>query len=78
VNTFLQVTFVLGVIGSEALLSAVGTLLPAMDGGWLACGLVALGALVFVTTVVSGLDYVLRYAAKARAAQRGRQSLAVG
>jgi cardiolipin synthase len=78
VNTFLQVTFVLGVIGSEALLSAVGTLLPAMDGGWLACGLVALGALAFVTTVVSGLDYVLRYAAKARAAQRGRQSLAVG
>ena len=77
VNTFLQVTFVLGVIGSEALLSAVGTLLPAMDGGWLACGLVALGALAFVTTVVSGLDYVLRYAAKARAAQRGRQSLAV-
>jgi cardiolipin synthase len=78
VNTFLQVTFVLGVIGSEALLSAVGTLLPAMDGGWLACGLVTLGALAFVTTVVSGLDYVLRYAAKARAAQRGRQSLAVG
>ena len=78
VNTFLQVTFVLGVIGSEALLSAVGTLLPAMDGGWLACGLVTLGALACVTTVVSGLDYVLRYAAKARAAQRGRQSLAVG
>lgn len=78
VNTFLQVTFVLGVIGSEAFLSAVGTLLPAMDGGWLACGLVTLGALAFVTTVVSGLDYVLRYAAKARAAQRGRQSLAVG
>ena len=77
VNTFLQVTFVLGVIGSEALLSAVGTLLPAMDGGWLACGLVTLGALAFVTTVVSGLDYVLRYSAKASAAQRGRQALAV-
>jgi cardiolipin synthase len=78
VNTFLQVAFVLGVLGSEALLGAAGTLLPAMSSGWLAWSLVVLGALAFVTTVVSGLDYVLRYAAKARAAQHGRQSLAVG
>jgi len=77
VNTFLQVTFVSGVIGSEALLGTAGTLLPALGGGWLACGLAALGALAFVTTVVSGLDYVLRYSAKASAAQRGRQALAV-
>jgi cardiolipin synthase len=78
VNTFLQVTFVLGVVGSESLLDAVGMLLPVSFGGWLARSLAALGALAFVTTVVSGLDYVLRYAAKARVAQRGRQSLMAG
>jgi len=78
VNTFLQVAFVLGVLGSEALLGAAGTLLPAMSSGWLAWSLVVLGALAFVTTVVSGLDYVLRYAVKARTAQRRRQPLAVG
>ena len=78
VNTFLQVTFVLGVVGSESLLDSVGTLLPGSFGGWWARSLAALGALAFVTTVVSGLDYVLRYAAKARTAQRGRQSLMAG
>lgn len=76
VNTFLQVVFVLGAVGSEAVLGAAGTRLPVGSGGWLACSLAALGALAFVTTVVSGLDYVLRYAAKARTARRSRQSLA--
>jgi cardiolipin synthase len=76
VNTFQQVAFVLGVVGSEAVVGAVGPLLPLGSAGWLASGLGTLGALAFVTTVVSGLDYVLRYAAKARAVQRDRQALA--
>ena len=78
VNTFLQVAFVLGAVGSEAVLGAAGTVLPVGSAGWLACTLAVLGALAFVTTVVSGLDYVLRYAEKARAAQRARQTRAVG
>lgn len=36
----------------------------------------ALGALVFVTTVVSGLDYVITYSRKAIAASRERRGLA--
>lgn len=78
VNTFLQVAFVLGAVGSEAVLGTAGTVLPVGSAGWLACTLAFLGASAFVTTVVSGLDYVLRYAEKARAAQRARQTLAVG
>ena len=34
-----------------------------------------LGALVFVTTVVSGLDYVITYTQKAVAASRQRRGL---
>jgi hypothetical protein len=38
--------------------------------------LTILGALVFVTTVVSGLDYVLTYTRKAIAASRERRGVA--
>ena len=38
--------------------------------------LVPLGALVFVTTVVSGIDYVVTYTRKAVAASRQQRGLA--
>lgn len=78
-NTFLQVAFVLGVVGREALSAAVGSSAGAAMGSvWhegLALALSTLGAVVFVTTVVSGLDYVLRYSAKAREAHRASRAL---
>ncbi len=52
-NTLLQVVFILGVIGR----AGYGT--PSAEM------LVWLGALVFATTVVSGIDYVLAYSRRA-------------
>lgn len=59
-NTLCQILFVLAAIAGAAGISMP----PAV--------LIALGALVLVTTVVSGLDYVLRYAARASALNRER------
>lgn len=77
-NTFLQVAFVLGVVGQAAWVDAAVAVPGAAPGGrWqdmVGPVLNTLGAGVFVTTVVSGLDYVLRYSAKARAAHRARHS----
>ena len=59
-NTLCQILFVLAAIAGAA-----GIGIPP----WL---LIMLGALVLVTTVVSGLDYVLRYASRASALSRER------
>lgn len=57
-NTILQLIYVLGVVSRQAL-------------GWPAAAwLLPLGAAVFFACVVSGLDYVLTWGARARAAQR--------
>ena len=77
-NTFLQVACVLALVGREwAPDSLVTALLHSpMGPGFIALLpslLSALGAVVFVTTVVSGLDYVLRYSVKARQAHRARR-----
>jgi cardiolipin synthase len=61
VNTLCQITYLLAVM--EA--AAIGQLPSAI--------VVALGAVVFVTTVVSGLDYVLTYSRRARDVHRARQ-----
>lgn len=63
-NTVCQILFALLVVGVHA----VGTT-PAV-------ALTVLGALVFVTTVVSGIDYVLTYAKKAAAESRRRRQAA--
>ena len=57
-NTLVQLLFVLCVIATNAHVS-----LPEGSSTWL-------GAATFVTTVVSGLDYVLRYAREALAVSR--------
>ncbi len=62
-NTLCLILFVLAVIGAAA-----SPLVPPSV-------VVALGALVMVTTVVSGLNYVLLYGRKAAAAQRQRAAL---
>ena len=62
VNTVLQLSYVIAVIGSAAT-----SLVPA--------GLVtALGAAVFVTTVISGVDYVMIYIRKAVRVSRARRA----
>ncbi len=48
-NTLIQALYILSVIGREQFL---------VPSAWLVLGL---GALTFVTTVISGVDYVLRY-----------------
>ena len=63
-NTLCQIVFALLIVGSHAL------------GHPPALAITVLGALAFVTTVVSGLDYVIVYAQKAIAASRERRSLA--
>jgi cardiolipin synthase len=64
-NTLLQLTFVLGVIAAAAWQNVPRPLV------------IAVGAATFVTTVVSGIDYVLTYAREAiratRAAPNGAQ-----
>jgi cardiolipin synthase len=62
-NTLCQVAYLLTIVGSQALQQVPDT------------ALTVLGALVFVTTVVSGLDYVITYARKAVAASRQRRGL---
>jgi cardiolipin synthase len=61
-NTLCQILFALLIVGAHA----VGRV-PAL-------AITILGALVFVTTWVSGLDYVLTYAKKAVAASRERRA----
>lgn len=60
-NTLCQIVFALLIVGSHAA-GRVPTL-----------AITLLGALVFVTTFVSGLDYVIRYAQKAIEASRARR-----
>ena len=64
-NTLCQIMFALLIVGAHALEQSP-TLLVTI-----------LGALVLVTTVVSGLDYVITYAQKAMAAGRQRREAAV-
>lgn len=64
INTLCQITYLLAVIESTALGQ-----LPSLI-------VTVLGAIVFVTTVVSGLDYILTYARQAAETYRGRQSAA--
>ena len=63
-NTLCQILYLMLVVGSHA----VGR--PAH------VALDVLGALVFVTTVVSGIDYVITYTRKAIEASRARRGLA--
>ena len=63
-NTLCQIVFALLIVGAHAL------------GHTPTLAITILGALVFVTTVVSGLDYVLTYAQKAIAASRERRQAA--
>lgn len=74
-NTLLQVALVLAVLGRHAAVNIAPSLVAIVPspetGAWIA----SLGALVFVTTVVSGLDYVLRYSARAREAHLARQGM---
>lgn len=60
-NTLCQITYLLAVMESAAL----GVLPSALT--------TTLGALVFMTTVISGLDYVLTYSRRAREVYRARQ-----
>lgn len=66
-NTLLQLVYVLLVVGAAA--GAV----PLQSAAAIAM-LEALGAAGFVTTVVSGLDYVITYSRKARLAHRARRA----
>jgi cardiolipin synthase len=63
-NTLVQLAFVIAVVWQAAFQD-----LP----GWLIQGL---GALVLVTTAVSGVDYVLTYIRKAVAVSRARRGTA--
>lgn len=63
-NTLCQILYLLLVVAAQALDRAYE---PAVT---------TLGALVFVTTVVSGLDYVITYTRKAIAASRERRGIA--
>ena len=63
-NTFCQIVFCLAVVSRAAF-------------GWPTSALqIALGALVFTTTAVSGIDYVLIYSRRAAAVARGRTAAA--
>jgi len=62
VNTLCQVMYLLLIVGAEA----VHRMPPA--------ALTVLGALVLVTTIVSGIDYVITYTHKAIAASQQRRS----
>jgi cardiolipin synthase len=63
-NTLCQIVFALLIVGSHA------------AGRVPQLAITILGALVFVTTIVSGLDYVITYASKAIEASRQRRSAA--
>lgn len=64
INTLCQILFLLLAVAAKAGDWEAGTLL------------LILGALVFVTTVVSGLDYVITYSRKAIAASRHQRGMA--
>jgi cardiolipin synthase len=64
INTLFQILYVLLIVASHA------------SGRTPDMALIVLGALVFVTTVVSGIDYVLVYGNKAVTASRERRGLA--
>ena len=61
INTLLQILYLLSVVAVQA-----------FEQRW-TVALTTLGALVFVTTIVSGLDYVLTYSRKAIEASRQRR-----
>jgi cardiolipin synthase (CMP-forming) len=63
-NTLCQIVFALLIVGSHA------------AGRVPELAITVLGALVFVTTIVSGLDYVITYARKAIEASRERRHAA--
>lgn len=63
-NTLVQLLFVIAVVGQAAL--------PGVPQ-WLVVGL---GAMVLVTTVVSGVDYTVTYVRKAAAVSRARRATA--
>jgi cardiolipin synthase len=63
-NTLCQIVFALLIVGSHAV-----NQVPEI-------AIMILGALVFVTTIVSGLDYVITYAKKAIEADRARRQTA--
>jgi cardiolipin synthase len=63
-NTLCQVVYLLLVVGAAAFERSTEPVLT------------VLGALVFVTTVVSGLDYVITYSRKAIAVSRERRGVA--
>jgi cardiolipin synthase (CMP-forming) len=63
-NTLCQIVFALLIVGSHA-----ANKVPELV-------ITVLGALVFVTTVVSGLDYIITYAKKAMEADRARRRTA--
>lgn len=61
INTLCQIAYLLVVMEAVAL------------GGLPSAIVTGLGALVFMTTVISGLDYVLTYSRRAQAVYRARQ-----
>jgi cardiolipin synthase (CMP-forming) len=65
-NTVCQAAFILCVIGREQF---------SVPASWV---VVMLGALTFVTVVISGIDYVLRYGGRAWQAGKSRRALAGG
>lgn len=62
VNTALQIAYVLAVVAEQAFAWP-----PAPT-------VLVLGALVFVTTAISGIDYVITYARRARSVARSRRT----
>ncbi len=64
-NTLCQVVFILAVIGT-------------LQFSWPATWVLALGAMVFVTVVVSGIDYVLVYGRQAARRARPHHGIAGG
>lgn len=73
-NTLLQVCLVSGVLARQAAGSISTALAEWLAMAWLDSAIAGLGALAFVTTVVSGLDYVMRYAGKARRMQHAARA----
>lgn len=69
-NTLCQVGYVMLIVGTQAV--------PLFPDSLVAVALTVLGALVFFTTIVSGIDYVLTYSHKAIAVSRQRRFDGVG
>ena len=82
-NTFCQVLFILAIVASQVLAAPPARLLasgaPAAGGPApgppAAVIIVLLGALTFVTVVVSGVDYVLRYGRRALEEAKSRRAI---